>query len=155
MDYLQLIADDPELVSNVLVQIPELHKEYLTDHEGRAVVVADQSIDWSNLKWQIKMPEAVFELEPLQYDPDKVISSKEFTLETDDYSKIRVIFESRIEGKRLSLQVLQLDGHTDFETIKVSVSHGNFHTITEATADESLTFDLTGSEDRIDIRLFT
>lgn len=153
-NYLQLISEDPSLVANVLVQVPELSEEFLTDREGRAEVGEDQSVDWTNLKWQIKMPEAVFELEPLQYDPNKVLSSKEVILETDDHSKIKVTLESRVEGKKLSLQVLQLDGRSDFESVRVLISHGEEHTITETTANELVTFEITSSEERIDIRLF-
>ncbi|MBN1212178.1 MAG: hypothetical protein JXA92_06325, partial [candidate division Zixibacteria bacterium] len=69
-DYLQLIGEDTELISHALIQIPDIDFEHITDETGRVELEKPLAGDISRLKWQVKMPEAVFDLEPLQYDPD-------------------------------------------------------------------------------------
>jgi len=154
-DYLQLISDDTELISNVLVQIPDIDREFVTDESGRANVTVDSPVDWNNVKWQIKIPDAVFQLEPLTFDPDKVQYSKKMLLETDSNDRIQVMFESMARGKQISLRVLELDGSTDFDAVRVSVSQGGAHRIKETRANETIVFNLASPDEYIKIRLFT
>lgn len=153
-DYLQLISDDPDLVSCVMVQLPELGREYITDENGHAVIEGDTPENCGKLKWQIKMPDAVFDLEPLVYDPNKVEYSGETILETENRDKIQVTFEGKTEGKQITLRIIELDGKTDFGNIKVFVSQHKIGRLIKAGPNESVTFDIADPESSINIRLF-
>lgn len=153
-DYLQLISDDPKQVSYVLVQIPELGKEYITDENGRATLEGEALKDHDKLKWQVKLPDALFELEPLRYDPDRIEKTEEMILETENRDKIKVIFERRTEGKQITLNILELEGKSEFKDAKVIISHQRESKIFEARPEEPITMYLSGPEDKINIRLF-
>ena len=153
-DYLQLISDDAGLVANVLVQLPELDREYITDKDGHATLDDEPPTDWNKLKWQIKMPDAVFDLEPLVYDPDKVEYSKETILETDRQDRIEVVFEGKTKGKQITLRILELDGTKEFGNIRVVVSQADCNKLLEARPGEAITFDLADLDSAINIRLF-
>lgn len=154
-DYLQLMAEDQSLVADVLVQIPELDQEYLTDHEGRAEVESDQAIDWSSLKWQIKMPEAIFELEPLHYDPDEIKTQKDITLTTESGDAIKVRLQSREAGMSIDITVLTIDGKSEFGPIKVSVSQGDTCSLRDSASDQPISFVISNENEKVNIRLFT
>jgi len=153
-DYLQLISESAEAVDNVLVQIPSLGREYLTDSKGWAELdrVPEESL--SDIKWQIKMPDAVFDLEPLVYDPDRTEYSDQVELETENNDQIRVTFEGKTEGKQVSLEILRLDGSDDFGPIKVTISHDNSQSIMDAQPNQPIRFGLAESASVIKIRLF-
>lgn len=153
-DYLQLISESAEAVDNVLVQIPSLGREYLTDSKGWAELdkVAEESLN--DIKWQIKMPDAVFDLEPLVYDPDRTEYSKQVDLETENNDQIRVTFEGKTEGKQVSLEILRLDGSVDFGSIKVTISHDESQSIMDAHPNQPIRFDLAESQSVVKIRLF-
>ncbi|GAG32294.1 unnamed protein product, partial [marine sediment metagenome] len=124
-DYVQLIADDPNLTSHVMVQIPRSDQEFITDADGKAVIDKDIEDGFETSNWQIKMPDAVFSLEPLTYDPDRVEYAKEMTLETNQHDRIEVRFEGKTEGKQISIRIIELQGQTDFDTVRVSVTQDN------------------------------
>ncbi len=153
-DYLQLISDNQEIASNVLVQIPELKKEFLTDNQGRAKLEETLLMDLSHLKWQIKIPDAVFSLKPLVYDPEAVEYEKEVILETEKDDKIKIRFEGKTEGKQISIRVLQLEGRTDFGFVRVLVSQKDSKQIKDAAPDKMISFDITEPGVEIKIRLF-
>lgn len=153
-DYLQLISDDPALSVRVMVQIPELKREFITDDNGQATLESGLPDAPEKLTWQIKMPEAVFSLEPLVYDPDKTEYAEDIILETERKDKIKVTFEGKTEGKQISIRILQLDGRTDFGPVKVSVSQQNVSVFKDVKRNELLSFDLINANDKINIRLF-
>lgn len=153
-DYLQLISDDPTLSARVMVQIPELKREFITDDNGQATLEGGLPDTPEKLTWQIKMPEAVFSLEPLVYDPDKTEYAEDIILETERKDKIKVTFEGKTEGKQISICILQLDGKTDFGHVKVSVSQQNVSVFKDVKSNELLSFDLIDANDKINIRLF-
>jgi len=150
-NYLQLISEDPGLVSHVLVQAPQLGREFVTDDTGR-VDLRDESLELTDeLKWQIKMPDAVFDLEPLAYDPNKTEYSRQVILETEKQDKIEVTFEGKTEGKRLSLRVIALEGRTDFGKVTVLVDRQH----SDVASGDPVVFDLADPDKTISIRLFT
>ena len=153
-DYLQLISDDPALSARVMVQIPELKWEFITDESGRATLESGLPDDPEKLTWQIKMPEAVFSLQPLVYDPNKTEYAEDIILETEKKDKIKVTFEGKTEGKQISIRILQLDGKADFDSVKVNVSQQNVSLFKDVKRNELLSFDLVDANDKINIRLF-
>jgi hypothetical protein len=153
-DYLQLISDDPALSSHIMVQIPQLQKEFITDENGRAEIDASVLDKPDQLSWQIRMPDAVFSLEPLVYDPNKTEYSKDIVLTTEKQDKIKVTFEGKTEGKQISIRILELDGKTDFGVVRVSVSQHHASLFKDVKRNESLSFDLVDATDEIKIRLF-
>jgi len=153
-DYLQLISDDSKLVSYVMVQIPDLDKEYITDENGLVEFENDIPTDYDKLKWQIKLPNTVFDLKPLSHDPDKTEYSKEMVLETDKHDKIKVSFMGKTEGKQISLRILEIDGKTEFSNTKIVISQKETTKLCEVKSDEAVSFDIVDSDDVVNIRLF-
>lgn len=153
-DYLQLLAEDPSLAAHVMVQVPELGKEFVTDANGRADVDLGRADNLEQLKWQIKMPEAVFSLEPLEYDPDKVEYAEEIVLETDRHDRVEIRFEGKTEGKQLAIKVVELDGRSDFGPVKIAITQENRSDILSAQAGVSIEFGPIDSDTTINIRLY-
>jgi len=153
-DYLQLLAEDECLAAHVMVRLPELDREFITDAEGRAELDLTDTGDLEQLKWQIKMPDAVFELEPLKYDPDKTEYAQEVTLETDRHDLIEIRFEGKTEGKQLSIKVVELDGHADYKPTKVAVTQQDGQIIQTIAPGQSIDFGPIDSNTTINIRLY-
>jgi len=153
-DYIQLIADDPAFYSNVLVQSPDIQDGFITDQDGRAVIERGTVDHPEKHAWQIKMPDAVFKLEPLEYDPDKTEFSKEVVLETDKSDKIKVIFHRKSGHKQIDINILELDGQTEFDNIRICINQQNSSDTGFIKHGDSVCFDLVDSDSQIDIRLF-
>jgi hypothetical protein len=153
-DYLQLVSADPALVSHVLVRIPEQDREFLTDSAGKAVITGTPLEHLGKLRWQVKMPNAAFSLEPLDYDPEAVEYSKDIVLETQNKDRIRIKFEGKTEGKQITISILEMDGKTEFDTVKVTISQNDIAEVQSLTPNQTVTFDLTGEANTIKIRLF-
>ena len=154
-NYVQLIADDAALVSHVLLQSPQLGKEFVTDANGRADLGAGPVEFTDEIKWRIKMPDAVFDLAPLKYDPDKPEHSERVTLETDRQDKLEVTFERLTEGKRITLRLLELDGKQDFGEVKVVIATEHTSRQKEIGIDSPATFEIDDADATVNIRLFT
>lgn len=152
--HLQLISEDPDLISWVMIQLPDANRQYLTDEKGFVSIEDDELIDPEKLKWQIKMPDAVFELEPLKYDPDKTEYFQETVLETENRDKILIRFEGKTEGKKISLRILELDGTGDFGRIRAVISQHQSIQQVNIGPNEVITCELEDPADTIDIRLF-
>jgi hypothetical protein len=153
-DYLQLIADDPGLVSHVLVTLPDIGREYATDDAGRAAIDVTGLDDITRAKWQIKLPQAVFDLEPLEYDPDRTEYSERKTIRTERDDEVEVTFEGKTVGSQITVRLTQLRGRQDFEPVRVIVSHGTRSRLEQAAPGQVLSFDLEDSPATINIRLF-
>jgi hypothetical protein len=153
-DYLQLVSADPSLVSNVLVRIPEQDKEFLTDSSGKAEITGIPTEDLEELGWQIKMPDAAFSLETLAYDPDSVEYRREIVLETEQNDRIRVSFEGKTEGKQIAISILELDGKTEFDSVRVILSQNDIAETRSITPSQIATFNLSDKVNTIKIRLF-
>ncbi len=153
-DYLQLISDDASLVSGVLVQLPQLGREFVTDESGHATLGERSQQNWDELKWQVKMPDAVFDLEPLAYDPEAVQSSTDSILKTDAGDRIQVTLEDLAESKQITIRVLEMDGTDDFDAIRVVVSQEDNRQLKQVGPSQSVAFEITDPHGAINIRLF-
>lgn len=153
-DYLQLLAEDERLTAHVMVRLPELDREFVTNADGRADLDLTNAGDLARLKWQLKMPDAVFELEPLKYDPDKTEYAKEIRLETDRHDLIEIRFEGKTEGKQLSIKVVELDGNAAYEPVQIAVTQQDSPTIQTIAPGRSIAFGPIDSHTTINIRLY-
>jgi hypothetical protein len=153
-DYLQVQAEDSRHLAHVLVQIPEIGREFVTDVNGRSEIDLGSVENPDKLKWQIKMPEAVFALEPLAYDPDKVEYTREIQLQTDRHDRIEIRFEGRTEGKHLSIRVVELDGRADFGPVRVVVTQNTRVDSVSAVAGVPVEIGPIDPESVISIRLY-
>jgi hypothetical protein len=110
--------------------------------------------NYSDLKWQIKLPQAVFELEPVRHDPDKVEYSRTMVLESESGDAVEVTLTGHMEGKQVALRVLQLDGKPDFGPLKAIVSQ-NSDTVAQDVSDaKQAVFAIKDFSKPIHIRLF-
>jgi hypothetical protein len=153
-DYLQLIGSDAALVSNVLIEAPTRNRQFLTDQSGRVPLDAGALDDLQAEKWQIKMPEADFQLTPLVYDSERVEYASDVLLETDKNDQIKVTFAGKTEGKEITIQILKLNGSTDFKQVRVSLSQDNAGEVKTAAGDRRVTFAINDRTSTIGIRLF-
>jgi len=153
-NYLQVMAEDTRLSAHVMVRLPELKREFITDASGRAEIDLAPDQAFEKLKWQIKMPEAVFSLEPLKYDPDRIEYTRETALETDRHDRIEFRLEGMTEGKRLLIKVVQLDGRTDFGPLRVTVTQGDTAHVTSVEPGETVEIGPIDPDNTIDIRLY-
>ena len=153
-DYLQLTGDEPNLVSNILLNLPDYNREFITDDFGRATIDTPLPQTIESLKWQIKLPEASFQFEPLKYDPEAVKYQSDIILETDRHDRIKVVFEGKTEGKEIKITILSLDGKTDFETVKVMVGQKSGQLLKKVSPAESVSFEIKEPEKEIKIRIF-
>ncbi len=153
-DYLQLISDDPAFFSHVLVRVPELDQEFLTDENGKVVLTEPAPKQAESLNWQVKLPDAVFSLHPFEYNPDKTEYQEDITLETEKHDRIKVSFEGKTEGKLISITVLELNGKSEFGAVKVALSQQEKSTSKVIQKQEPISFELTDTENKINIRLF-
>lgn len=156
LDYIQLISEDPKFTSNVMIEIPEIDREIISDINGRAELESGLSGKISEMKWQIRLPDADFTLSPVKYDPDKTEYETEQILETDRDDKILIRFEGKTGGKKISLKLIQIEGKTEFGPVRVSVSQNELSLVQKiSNPGQEISFDLTDPEAELFIRLFT
>ena len=155
VNYLQLLCEDQDLISGAMVQIPERDQNVITDEQGYAELEDIDSDDINNINWQIKLPDAVFNLNPLTYDPDKVLYSQDTILTTGKKDRIKVRFEGKTEGKQISISILELNGRTDIENIKVVVSQQDITSLSQSQIQKEISFKILDSDHNIIIRLYS
>ncbi len=153
-DYLQLIGDDQALVAHVLVTAPEIDYEALTDAEGRAVLNLDSGIIPAELHWQVRMPDAVFRLEPIEFKADRIENEESFDLKTDNDDHVEVRIMKRGEGHQLSLKLLKIGGKSDFEDARIVVWADDESAQTVINSGGTFQLDLASKPSNINIRLF-
>jgi len=153
-DYAQVISDDPDLAANVMIRLPEMDREFIVDDAGQARIDGLEDRDLEKLKWQLKMPQAVFAVEPLEYDPDRTEQSKEFILETDKGDRLKVTIERKTEGRQVSVQVLELNGKTDFEDARVNILCKSLSQTKGSSPEQVVSFGPIDIADKIHIRVF-
>lgn len=152
-DFLHLIGEHAEQTANVLVRIPEIGREFLTDTNGRAVIDTPlTNID--KLKWQIKLPTAIFELEKIEYDAEKVESSSRTVLTSDRADKIEVVFERKMSGAQINIRVLEIEGRAAEGTIRAVVAQKDAFDSRLLKPNQAAVFDIADSGEAIKIRLF-
>jgi len=119
---LHLIGTDSDKTSNVLIQIAEPQMDFMTDASGLAYLGEQHISEPTDLKWSIRLPDAIFNLSPLTYDAEKPGTSESFTLETDRDNSVRVELESRAEGVMLRLSLMRIGGREELSHARVVVS---------------------------------
>ncbi|MFH1891311.1 MAG: hypothetical protein ABIK83_01345 [Candidatus Zixiibacteriota bacterium] len=154
IEYVQLISDDPNLAGHIMIQVPEIGWELITDRNGKAVIEHTPEVELSVLKWQIKLPDAIFSMKPLEYDPDETTYSEKVELTSPESDRISVEFRGKTEGKQIVIRILELDGKQDFGDVRVTVSQGDISRTSKTSTASTVSFDLTDSESEVDIRLF-
>jgi len=154
-DYLHLISDKKEYASNVMVQLPELGKEFVTDEDGFIRFEEKLIGDYDKLKWQIKLPSAVFKLQPLMYDPEKVESTQDTIIENEKGDKIQISMMKKTEGLEIALRVLKFEGSDEFRAAKVIVSQNKENKMYNLKPSEKVIYKIVDSTDVINIRLFS
>ncbi len=152
--HLQLLADDPSMSSGVMIRADGLDREFVTDSEGLARIEGEQISEPAVLKWQVKLPDAVFQLRPLVFDPDRTEATHETTLETHQGDRIQLTVERKTVGRRIGVRILELDGRTDFGKARVVISRQYSHRIETASPDKTLQFELDDADAEVSIRLF-
>lgn len=153
-DYLQLVADDQSEIAHTLVQAPSLKQEFITDSSGRVDLPAAGETSWDAVDWQIRMPDAVFDLKPLEFDPDQPDYSHTVELDTDQADRIRVTFEGRSDSSSIVVEVLQLHGETDFAAMRAIVAAGRHGHSAPTVTGQPISLDLPDSDTPITIRLY-
>ncbi|HEQ99131.1 MAG TPA: hypothetical protein ENO22_07305 [candidate division Zixibacteria bacterium] len=153
-DYLQVIADDPAYYANVLVQSPEIDKGFVTDSNGKALISDLKIQDFQEHAWQIRMPDAVFSLEPFEYDAEQVEFSKEIILESDRDDRVKITFLRKSEGKQINIQILNLEGKSEFNPVRIAISQEDKSLSEILSKHDSLSFELKEKDSHIYIRLF-
>jgi len=154
LDYLHLVSEDESLISGVMVQLPDLGTEFITDQSGHATIGSQIPGDYSKLRWQIRMPDAVFSLEPLNYDRESVLSSNEVTLRSESQDEIAIRFETTAASMQISIRILKLAGRTDFGRLRVAVSQVRSASMEEVAPEKVITFNVADPQDTITIKLF-
>jgi hypothetical protein len=153
-NFLQLIAEAPELTANVLVCSPEQGTEIMTDEGGRAVLPEALTADPSVLHWQIRLPEATFALEPLVYDPNRTEYSGDVVLETDRGDRVRVTLVGKTVGKQIEVELLALDGNSDFATARIVLVAADESRVQSATSGQRILFALPDKATAVNLRIF-
>ena len=152
--YLQLIAESIDLTANVLVCAPEIGAEIATDSDGRATLPESITDNPADLHWQVRLPEASFDLQPLVYAPDKIEYSRDTVLETDRGDRIRVTLLGKTVGKQLEIELLQLDGHDDFEKVKILLIEDRHLELQSLGSGQRVLFMLPEHTSNINLRIF-
>ena len=153
-NYLHLIADTSELTDHVLVQIPEYKREFVTDENGMADIDLADIRNIGAAVWQIKMPDAVFELEEIKYEPEKIEYSHEQLLETDRGDKIKIRLEGRTESKLLSIEVLELAGQDNIGEVTACVTSRTDSALKSIPLKKPVSFGAVDADSTIHIRLY-
>lgn len=152
--YLQLMGDDPESYANVMVRLPELDYEFMTDSTGCADISGYDFGQVEKLTWQVKLPEAVFSLEQLDYDPEKLEYENQTILETERDDQIEIRFEGKAGGKQLSIRILKLEGKEEYTPLRILVAQNDSYTVQTISAKAQALFDIEDPKQNIKIRLF-
>lgn len=152
-DFIQLIGENTDYISNIIVRIPEIGREFLTDINGRAAIDTPLT-DVDKLKWQIKLPSAVFELEKIEYDAEKVESSSRTVLTSDRHDKIEIVFERKMSGAQINIRVLEIEGRAAEGTIRAVVAQKDAFDSRLLKPNQAAVFDITDPKEAIKIRLF-
>jgi len=154
-ELLHLIGTDPDLTSNVLIHIVEPSLDFMTDGQGVAHLGPHRLQNPETLHWQVRLPEAVFALSPLQYNPEQPGAKREFELETDADNRIRVALESRTEGMMLHLTLLRIGGSENLQRARLVITQGPSGARTvEARGPATCTITGLSASEPIDIRVF-
>ncbi len=151
---LQVTASEESLAAHLLLEAPQVNRSFVTDEFGRIVIATDDLSDPAALTWQIRIPDAVFVLKPLVFDPDAPRSSRESELNTPEGDRIRVRLTDHQEGLSIALQIISLHGRQELQKVKVLITQPGFARIEEQSMDQTLTFGALNPKQDISLRIF-
>jgi hypothetical protein len=151
---LHLIGPTPAHTARVLIRVTDPPLEFVTDEHGVAVVGENLLPDPATLQWQVKVPDATFELQPLRSGPDIVISARELELAADPTNRIRVRLEARSDGIALEVTLLEIGGRTSMEKARVVVSQPERSHAIDLRGRGPCTVSGLAATDPIEIRVF-
>lgn len=152
--FVQLIAESPELTANVLVCSTDHGIEIVTNDDGRAVLSDSLLTDPMSMHWQIRLPEVSFDLQPLIYDPEKPEYAGATILETDRGDRIRVTLIGKTVGKQIEIELLALDGQSDFSSAKIAFIADDRSELKDAGTGQRVLFSLPEKTASITLRIF-
>ncbi|MGB5105322.1 MAG: hypothetical protein WBP29_11915 [Candidatus Zixiibacteriota bacterium] len=154
VDFLQVIAPNDSLMSHVLVESVDSNHAFVTDEQGRAEFGLRQIEDLASIKWQIKLPEASFQLKQLSYDPEHIESQADTILTSPGGDKVSVKLVRKTEGKEIIVRVLALDGNEKYQKARVAIISKSGTEIKSIHPNDALRFILVGPDTEIDLRIF-
>ncbi len=153
-DYLQLIAESPEYYQHVMVRVPSQGREFITDREGRAEIGPVDTAGVQAWDWEIRMPEAIFQLSPLVHTARTADYSAETILETPRHDKLLVRFVGLPSEKQVTVEILELDGEENFSPVKILLVQDGQSESRQVAARQVTPFRLSDQTRRIDLRIF-
>lgn len=124
-NFIQVVSADPKLFQNVLVESAELGCSVVTNDSGEADLPDVDLKNLSTARWSIRMPEAFFTLEPVEFDSDSMRGASEKILETQHGDKLRILLKSESGGVRIQIELLELHGNRDFESTRLAITLDN------------------------------
>ncbi len=154
VDFLQVIAPDESLMSHVLIESADSRLTYVTDGQGKVEFGLRQVENIASIKWQIRLPEAVFRLDSLTYDPNRVKSETDTILESPGGDKVSIKLQEKAEGKEIIVRVLALDGNERYQHARVAITSKNGTEVKPVTPSDTLKFALVDANTEIGIRIF-
>ncbi len=155
VDFLQLIADAPENIAHVLVRAPELDREFLTDASGRAEIGDNLITDPERARWQILLPEATFDLAPLLAAESRPEFLSDTILETARHDRIKITISGRDQSKQIVVELLQIDGKTDFPPVQILLVQDQKSQSSSAAPKQRVLFVLPETSRSVNLRVFT
>lgn len=153
--YVQVVSDDPALYENMLVELPDIGRSVITDKNGRAQIDDIDPDQISDMRWRIRLPDVVFDLESLTFDPNQTEYRKETILESKQGDRIRVSLEGMGDGKQIELEVLQLDGSAKIGRLHMVVSVDDDIQRFSLEGKKSVVIETGSLPGKIRIRLYT
>ncbi len=102
----------------------------------------------------MRLPDAVFDLKPALYDPDNLEYLKELILETDEGDRVQVISEGRARSIQIKLQILELNGRSDFDDCTIHVSQPRNDIVLKAGRGAQVQFDIGDPKQPVTIGIF-
>ncbi len=154
VDFLQVIAPDESLMAHVLIESVDARLAYVTDNLGKVEFGMMQIEDIASVKWQIKLPEAVFRLDLLAYDPEHIKSETDTILVSPGGDKVSIKLQNKTEGKEILVRVLALDGNDRYQHARIAITSNSGSEIKAVTPKDAMKFALIDANTEIGIRIF-
>lgn len=154
VDYLQVIAQDESQMSHVLIESANAQLTYVTDKQGKVEFGLRQVEDLASIRWQIRLPEAVFQLDSLSYNPERVKSETDTILESPGGDKVSIKLQEKSEGKEIIVRVLALDGNAQYQHARVAITSKSGTEVKHVTPNDTLKFALVDANTEIGIRIY-
>lgn len=154
VDFLQVLAPDESLMAHVLIESADSQLTYVTDGQGKVEFALRQVEGLASIKWQIRLPEAVFQLDSMSYDPERVKSETDTILESPGGDRVSIKLQEKTEGKEIIVRVLALDGNAQYQQARVAITSKSGTEVKPVTPSDTLKFALVDANTEIGIRIF-